>query len=68
MKLYDIKHNGYTFGQKKGKKEAVNALARHLAFEGILPDRQNWKNEKDGTITVNKDQNEYFSIEENNGG
>lgn len=68
MKLYDLKHNGYTFGQKRGKFNAVQALKKHLSFNGIAEEKQQWLRRPDQVIVVNVG-NEYdcFTIEENKG-
>ena len=71
MRLYDLKHNGFIFGQKRGKNEAIKALNRHLEFEGISKERQAWiwPNEyKDIRVEIKDQLNEFFTIEENKGG
>lgn len=34
MRTYEIKKHGYTLGQAKGKKLAIQHLVRELAFHG----------------------------------
>lgn len=64
MKLYDIKHNGYTIGQKRGKKEAVKALERHLQFEGQLINAT-WTDRMGVIEVVHKNTYDVYTIEEN---
>lgn len=58
---YTIKNNGYPIGQAKGKKEAIERLKHYMAWEGIMPDMQKWRNIK-GEIRVSID-GDIYSIE-----
>jgi len=66
MKLYDIKHNGYTFGQKRGKKETVKALQRHLEFEGQLI-ACTWTDKMGVIEVIHKSTYDVYTIEESRG-
>lgn len=65
-KLYDIKHNGFPVGQKKGKNNAVKALKHYLAFEGIAENKQTWQTTY-GVIIVGDNDGDVYSIEEYKG-
>jgi hypothetical protein len=66
MLLYNLNHNGYTFGQKRGKSKAVKALKNHLDFMGISLDKRKWKTLSSGIISISiLDAYDTFSIEEN---
>lgn len=63
MKLYAIKQNGYQISQQKGKNKAVKALKKHLEWQGIDENNQEWFTAKSGNIHVKID-NSLYSIEE----
>jgi RecB family endonuclease NucS len=67
IKTYTIKSNGYIRAVVRGKKTAVECLKKFLAWDGVMPEQQKWKNTIAG-ILCTADNNSRYSIEESNGG
>lgn len=65
MKTYTLKQSGFSFGQKRGKNEAIKALNLHLDFIGIPSKNRAWEKTHLGFIVHIKDsEHEVYTIEE----
>lgn len=64
--MCEIKRNGYPQCQRNGRKQAVEALKRMLAYDGMPIDKQKWTNIV-GIIKVTDDLGNVYTIEERMG-